>query len=364
MATMEEPGAEDRGRRAARQTRRPACRWLHSRSSPPRSARRSCSHNRARRRQRPWASQRRCDSPAGRNQSPPAPTRSGSASTRRSTANDKADSQHRLRRRHSDRSNESTPAERSSGRCGSRVSSGPPCCTSATRCGSTTTATRTAPGPGSSTRSIGTPASSSADSRSTVASSPSPTATARCGSPSEPRPPHSFASTPRPCGRSASRSSSRPGASFGSAFGSGAVWATGFDDGSLARVDPATGRVDRIKLGGAAAGVIVSGGSVWIALYDRSMVIRVDPRTLRVLHTTTRRQQSGLPRRRPRPHLGRQPGRRYRDAHRRSHAAKPSAYQSGSRADNAITLALAGRSLWVTSDTPPSATRIDLNQAG
>jgi hypothetical protein len=33
-------------------------------------------------------------------------------------------------------------------------------------------------------------------------------------------------------------------------------------------------------------------------------------------------------------------------------------------ADNAITLAIAGRSVWVTSDTPPSATRIDLSQAG
>ena len=78
-----------------------------------------------------------------------------------------------------------------------------------------------------------------------------------------------------------------PGRAIGSAFGSGAVWETSFDDGSLARVDPATGHIDRIKLGGAAAGVVVSGGSVWVALRDRGMVIRVDPRTLRVLHTTT-----------------------------------------------------------------------------
>ncbi len=78
-----------------------------------------------------------------------------------------------------------------------------------------------------------------------------------------------------------------PNRSFGSAFGSGAVWATGFDDGSLARVDPRTGRIDRTTLGSATAGVIVSDGSVWVALHDRGVVVRVDPRTLRVLNTTT-----------------------------------------------------------------------------
>jgi hypothetical protein len=78
-----------------------------------------------------------------------------------------------------------------------------------------------------------------------------------------------------------------PGRALGSAFGDGAVWETSFEDGSLARVDPATGRIDRIKLGDATAGVIVSGGSVWIALRDRGTIVRVDPRTMRVLHTTT-----------------------------------------------------------------------------
>jgi hypothetical protein len=154
-----------------------------------------------------------------------------------------------------------------------------------------------------------------------------------------------------------------PGRSFGSAFGSGAVWATGSDDGSLARIDPATGHVARIKLGGSAAGAIVSGGSVWIALYDRNVVIRVDPGTLRVLHTTS---------------VGTNPA--YLAAARgliwvvnqgdgtvtRIDARTGNTVGLPIRitADNAITLALAGRSLWVTSDTPPSATRIDLNQAG
>jgi DNA-binding beta-propeller fold protein YncE len=78
-----------------------------------------------------------------------------------------------------------------------------------------------------------------------------------------------------------------PGVSFGSVFGGGAVWDTGFDDGSLARIDPTTDHLVRIKLGGAAVGVTVSGGSIWVALRDRGMVIRLDPHTLRVLHTTT-----------------------------------------------------------------------------
>ena len=152
-----------------------------------------------------------------------------------------------------------------------------------------------------------------------------------------------------------------PGRAFGSAYGNGAVWETGFDDGSLARVDPATGRVDRIKLGGAAVGVILSGGSVWVALYDRRMVIRVNPRTLRVVDTTT---------------VGSNPA--YFASTRgliwvvnqgdgtvtRIHARTGETVGLPIRITRADKLALAGHSLWVTSDTPPSATRIDLNQAG
>jgi hypothetical protein len=151
--------------------------------------------------------------------------------------------------------------------------------------------------------------------------------------------------------------------SFGSAFGSGAVWATGIDDGSLARVDPATGRVKRIKLGGQAAGVIVSGGSVWVAVYDRRMVIRVDPHTLRVLHTTA---------------VGNSPA--YLAAadgliwvvnqsdgtvtRIDARTGKTVGLPIRITPDNAINLAIAGRSLWVTSFRPAAATRIDLSQAG
>jgi streptogramin lyase len=153
-----------------------------------------------------------------------------------------------------------------------------------------------------------------------------------------------------------------PARAFGSAFGSEAVWETGFDDGSLARVNPATGRVERVKLGGAAVGVVVSGGSVWVAIRDRDTVIRVDPRTLRVLHTTT---------------VGNDPaylaaaggllwvvnqsdGTVTRiDARTGQTVGLPIRITP----DDASNLTTADRSVWVTSQKHSSATRIDLNQA-
>ena len=147
------------------------------------------------------------------------------------------------------------------------------------------------------------------------------------------------------------------------AFGSGAVWVTGFEDGSLARVDPATGRVDRIKLGGAPFGVAVSGGSVWVALRDRGMVIRVDPRTMRVLHTTkVGNNPVGLAAAGRLIFVGNQTdGRVTRiDARTGETVGLPIRITP----DDANLLAIAGRSLWVTSDIHASATPIDLNQAG
>lgn len=153
-----------------------------------------------------------------------------------------------------------------------------------------------------------------------------------------------------------------PERALGSAFGSEAVWETGFDDGSLARVDPATGRVDRIKVGGAAVGVVVSGGSVWVALRDRRMVIRVDPRTLRVLHTTTVGDDPA--------YLAAAGGliwvvnqtdgtvTRIDDR-----TGKTVGLPIQITADDASNLTTAGRSVWVASDLHASATRIDLNQA-
>ena len=146
------------------------------------------------------------------------------------------------------------------------------------------------------------------------------------------------------------------------AFGSGAVWVTGFEDGSLARVDPATGRVDRIRLGGAPFGVVVSGGSIWVALRDRGMVIRVDPRALRVLHTTkVGDNPTGLAAAGGLIFVGNQTdGTVTRiDARTGETVGLPIRITP----DDADLLAIAGGSLWVTSNIHASATRIDLSQA-
>jgi hypothetical protein len=153
-----------------------------------------------------------------------------------------------------------------------------------------------------------------------------------------------------------------PGRSFGSAFGSGAVWETGFDDGSLARVDPTSGRVDRVKLGGAAVGLVVSGGSVWVVLRDKGVVVRVDPRRLRVLHTTR---------------VGKDPA--YLAAaggfvwvvNQSDGTVTRIDERTGDTVglpiritpDDASNLTIAGDSVWVGSDKHASAARIDLNQA-
>jgi hypothetical protein len=152
-----------------------------------------------------------------------------------------------------------------------------------------------------------------------------------------------------------------PKLAFGSAFGSGALWETGFDDGSLARINPATGSVDRIKLGGAAVGVIVSGGSVWVALRDKGAVVRVDPRTLRVLGIT---------------HVGNHPtylaaaDRLIWVVNQSDGTVTRIDERTGNTVglpiritpDDASNLTTAGRSVWVTSQKHASATRIDLNQ--
>jgi hypothetical protein len=152
-----------------------------------------------------------------------------------------------------------------------------------------------------------------------------------------------------------------PGRAFGSAFGGRALWETGFDDRSLARIDPATGHVDRVKLGGAAVGVIVSGGSVWVALRDRGVVVRVDPRSLRILHTT---------------HVGNDPaylaaaGRLVLVANQSDGTVARIDARTGNTVglpiritrDDASNLTTAGGSVWVTSQKHASATRIDLAQ--
>jgi streptogramin lyase len=68
---------------------------------------------------------------------------------------------------------------------------------------------------------------------------------------------------------------------IGLAFGEGSVWATGFEDGKLIRVNPKTGRVDAVKVGDDPVGVVVAGGSVWVANRGSGTVGRIDAKTMR-----------------------------------------------------------------------------------
>jgi hypothetical protein len=67
---------------------------------------------------------------------------------------------------------------------------------------------------------------------------------------------------------------------IGLAYGAGAVWATGFEDGRLIRIDAKTRRVTTAKVGEAPVGVVVAGGQVWVANRSSGTVSRVDPKTM------------------------------------------------------------------------------------
>ena len=49
------------------------------------------------------------------------------------------------------------------------------------------------------------------------------------------------------------------------AVGAGAVWAPS-DDGSVVRIDPATGETERIDVGGAPTGIAIGAGLVWVSV--------------------------------------------------------------------------------------------------
>ena len=68
---------------------------------------------------------------------------------------------------------------------------------------------------------------------------------------------------------------------IGLAFGAGAVWATGFEDGRLIRVDAKTRRVTTARVGEGPVGVVVAGGRVWVANRSSGTVSRIDPNTMR-----------------------------------------------------------------------------------
>jgi YVTN family beta-propeller protein len=74
-----------------------------------------------------------------------------------------------------------------------------------------------------------------------------------------------------------------PGRSLGLAIGAGSIWVTSADAGEVLRIDPATGKITPVRVGGFPIGIAVAGGDVWFADRERGSVTRIDPRTLRPL---------------------------------------------------------------------------------
>ena len=58
-----------------------------------------------------------------------------------------------------------------------------------------------------------------------------------------------------------------------------------FESGTLIRIDPATGSKKSVKIGETPVGVTVAGGNVWVATRGQGTVTRVDPKTMQVLDT-------------------------------------------------------------------------------
>jgi ABC-type transport system substrate-binding protein len=64
----------------------------------------------------------------------------------------------------------------------------------------------------------------------------------------------------------------------GVAVGAGSVWVADAS-GTVARIDPWTGKIQTIRLGGEPAGIAYGGGAVWVANSLGGSVVRIDPRT-------------------------------------------------------------------------------------
>ena len=69
---------------------------------------------------------------------------------------------------------------------------------------------------------------------------------------------------------------------LGLAWGEGYVWATEHA-GDVLRIDPATRTITRAHIGGFPIGIAVAGGSVWVIDNANATVIRLDPSTLRAI---------------------------------------------------------------------------------
>ena len=71
------------------------------------------------------------------------------------------------------------------------------------------------------------------------------------------------------------------GRSLGLAVGAGYIWVTAADAGDVVRIDPATGTITPLHVGGFPIAIAVAGGQVWFADRERGTVTRLDPRRLR-----------------------------------------------------------------------------------
>ena len=68
---------------------------------------------------------------------------------------------------------------------------------------------------------------------------------------------------------------------LGLAAGDGYLWVTAADAGEVLRIDPASGAITRLHVGGFPVGIVVSGREVWFADRSGGTVVRLDPRALR-----------------------------------------------------------------------------------
>jgi YVTN family beta-propeller protein len=78
----------------------------------------------------------------------------------------------------------------------------------------------------------------------------------------------------------------------GVTVGGGSVWASD-PGGTVARLNPATGRVQKIKVGGSPAAIAYADGAAWVANGGGS-VVRIDPRTRLIRSIQVGNEPSGL----------------------------------------------------------------------
>jgi streptogramin lyase len=71
---------------------------------------------------------------------------------------------------------------------------------------------------------------------------------------------------------------------FSVALAAGAIWATNYGDGTVAKVSPRRGRVvGRVQVGGQPWGIVYGAGSIWVGNFAGASVARIDPVRRRVV---------------------------------------------------------------------------------